>query len=619
MTVADSNRRYQATGLSSTTITVVGWTPVEDTTTLKAWVNATPAYVLSVSGQDVTIDLLPSPSDVVTIISDQPQERTGSYAPGNYSQYALNYDWDKGVELTQETQERADRSLKFPAYDPNGFDATLPAKADRVGRVLGFNATTGDPEAGPELADVSTLAAITADIATLADIEDGTDATDAIQTVAGISSDVPTVAGISSNVTTVAGISANVTTVAGISGNVTTVAGVASDVPTVAGVSTDVTTVAGVASDVTSVAGVAANVTTVAGVSADVTTVAGISSDVTTVATNDANVTTVAGVSSDVTTVAGISSDVTAVAGDSADIGTVATNIANVNTVATNIVDVNSFADTYFVSASAPGSPTAGDLWYDTSASVLKSYNGSTWGALAVPASIDDLSDVDTSTVAPTDGQVLMWDNAASKWEPGNAGGSAFTYVGSYQVQTSGQANAFTTSPLNSTITGGWFSTYSELKFRITAKIVGPSYRQLYLVALLKNSSYADIPMDYYTTRTTLSTATTSPVHFVRQNFTSILLYDYAMYDLAQVDFRITSGDASVPLASAGSQHQQWSAEVWGNQQATYGPLWMRMDGQPDIRSNIVSSDTIANIYLRNNYTTSSGLQTLFDIEVYGK
>jgi hypothetical protein len=33
-------------------------------------------------------------------------------------------------------------------------------------------------------------------------------------------------------------------------------------------------------------------------------------------------------------------------------------------------------------------------------------------------ASIDDLSDVDTSTVAPSDGQVLAWDNTASKWEP---------------------------------------------------------------------------------------------------------------------------------------------------------------------------------------------------------
>jgi hypothetical protein len=43
--------------------------------------------------------------------------------------------------------------------------------------------------------------------------------------------------------------------------------------------------------------------------------------------------------------------------------------------------------------------------------------------------SIDALSDVDTTSVAPTDGQVLTWDNAASRWEPatvsGGGGGEA--------------------------------------------------------------------------------------------------------------------------------------------------------------------------------------------------
>ena len=36
---------------------------------------------------------------------------------------------------------------------------------------------------------------------------------------------------------------------------------------------------------------------------------------------------------------------------------------------------------------------------------------------------LDGLTDVDTSTAAPTDGQVLAWDNTASKWEPATAGG----------------------------------------------------------------------------------------------------------------------------------------------------------------------------------------------------
>jgi len=41
-------------------------------------------------------------------------------------------------------------------------------------------------------------------------------------------------------------------------------------------------------------------------------------------------------------------------------------------------------------------------------------------------SSIDDLSDVDTSTTTPTDGQALVWDNTNSKWVPGaSASGSS--------------------------------------------------------------------------------------------------------------------------------------------------------------------------------------------------
>ena len=42
----------------------------------------------------------------------------------------------------------------------------------------------------------------------------------------------------------------------------------------------------------------------------------------------------------------------------------------------------------------------------------------SQWEPADAVATIDDLTDVDTSTAAPTDGQVLTWDNAGSTWEP---------------------------------------------------------------------------------------------------------------------------------------------------------------------------------------------------------
>ena len=54
----------------------------------------------------------------------------------------------------------------------------------------------------------------------------------------------------------------------------------------------------------------------------------------------------------------------------------------------------------------------------DGSANQVIKTNGSgaaSFGSL----SIDNLSDVDTTTAAPTDGQALLWDNTAQQWEPG--------------------------------------------------------------------------------------------------------------------------------------------------------------------------------------------------------
>jgi hypothetical protein len=136
-------------------------------------------------------------------------ERTTDFpSSGAFEVATLNTELDRFTAIAAEISDDNDRSIHL-ADDDSAVSMELPSKANRLGKVLGFNATTGAVEAGPTIADVSTLSAITADISTLADIEDGTDATDAIQTVAGISSNVTTVSGISSNVTTVAGETTN--------------------------------------------------------------------------------------------------------------------------------------------------------------------------------------------------------------------------------------------------------------------------------------------------------------------------------------------------------------------------------------------------------------------------
>lgn len=290
-------------------------------------------------------------SDVLTIIGGRALERTTDFVTaGDLLASSLNEQFDSLVIMAQQLDEKLDRSLKVDIGD-QFTDLSLPAKANRVGKVMAFNATSGDPEAGPTIGDVSSIADITADIALLADIEDGTTATNAITNVNTIRTDVSTVSGVSANVTTVAGVSANVTTVAGVSTDVTTVAGVsthvaalgpiASDITTVSSNNTNVTTVASNINAVNTVASNIANVNTVANdlleVVSEIETVANdlneATSEIEVVANNIANVNTVGTISGNVTTVAGISADVTAVAADASDIGVVSSNIVNVNAV----------------------------------------------------------------------------------------------------------------------------------------------------------------------------------------------------------------------------------------------------------------------------------------------
>ncbi len=349
-------------------------------------------------------DHTPPNNTVVTIISDIPMARTSVYTSGgNINASSLENDFDTLVMKLASHEERLDRGMVAPVDDAVNVDLTLPNKDTRKGRVLGFNATTGAPEQGPEIADVQSLANVTADIQTLAHIEDGTDATDAIQTVAGISSNVSTVAGVASSVPTVAGISSNVTTVAGIASNVTTVAGVSTNVSQVGPIAADVTSVAGVAADVTTVAGQITNnnlQTIAADIAAVITTANDLNeatSEIETVANSIANVDTVGAAITNVNQVASDSTDINTLAGISADIqaladiedGTTATN--TMQTVATNITDVNTFAARYRIGATNPATDNdEGDLFFNTTTSQMLVYNSGVWTEVGsnVPATL---------------------------------------------------------------------------------------------------------------------------------------------------------------------------------------------------------------------------------------
>ena len=98
--------------------------------------------------------------------------------------------------------------------------------------------------------------------------------------------------------------------------------------------------------------------------------------------TEQGHINTVSGIAANVTTVATNNANVTTVATNVANVNLTGGSIANVNTVAGSIADVNRYAVEYKIAATAPGSPSEGHIWSDTTNNVFKAYNGTSWATV---------------------------------------------------------------------------------------------------------------------------------------------------------------------------------------------------------------------------------------------
>ena len=68
------------------------------------------------------------------------------------------------------------------------------------------------------------------------------------------------------------------------------------------------------------------------------------------------------------------------------------TVVANVATVAGSIADVNRYANEYKIASSAPGSPSEGDMWSDTTNKTFKVYNGTSWATVTEGQSAEEVN-----------------------------------------------------------------------------------------------------------------------------------------------------------------------------------------------------------------------------------
>lgn len=107
-------------------------------------------------GGSVTLVTGATAGDIITIVRDVPVARTSDFpTSGPFNIEALNTDLDRLTAMVQQQETLDGRSLRLDQFDtPNTFNV-LPSKSARAGRVLQFNDTTGQPEAGPTTSEVA--------------------------------------------------------------------------------------------------------------------------------------------------------------------------------------------------------------------------------------------------------------------------------------------------------------------------------------------------------------------------------------------------------------------------------------------------------------------------------
>jgi hypothetical protein len=160
--ISDVTRRIVYTGSAgvgpySFTFEVLANTDIQvyKNTTLQT---LTTNYTVTINANgtgSVTLVVAATGADTITIVGDRAIQRATDFVTGgDLFANTLNDEFDSLVIFAQQIDEKADRGLKAPVTDPTDVNMVLPVKATRLGTVLAFNATTGNPEVGPLVGDI---------------------------------------------------------------------------------------------------------------------------------------------------------------------------------------------------------------------------------------------------------------------------------------------------------------------------------------------------------------------------------------------------------------------------------------------------------------------------------
>jgi hypothetical protein len=112
--------------------------------------NGTGSVTITAAG----LALAPTSPTQYAIVGNRTISRSTDFTTGgDFFANVLNDELDQQTIFAQQNAEGLARALSAPQTDPTTINMTLPRAALRAGKLLAFNATTGNAEAGPDISN----------------------------------------------------------------------------------------------------------------------------------------------------------------------------------------------------------------------------------------------------------------------------------------------------------------------------------------------------------------------------------------------------------------------------------------------------------------------------------
>ena len=186
------------------------------------------------AGGSITLGAGASANDIIVIIRDISVERTTDFPnSGAFDITSLNTQLDTLTSIVADVKTQTDRSVKLLDTDTVSATVTLPAKATRQSKLMGFDAN-GNIETTVNSAGLATISGLTTEIQALGAISsDLTNLNSNLSTISTVNTNLSTITNVNSNLSAISTVNSNISAITTANSNNTAITNVSNAIANV--------------------------------------------------------------------------------------------------------------------------------------------------------------------------------------------------------------------------------------------------------------------------------------------------------------------------------------------------------------------------------------------------